>query len=353
MAYISDTHRQTAERVDAYLGDLLRRNAEEAKSLHPAYERLWLTMRDIVFAGGKRNRPYLTMLGYRLGNHTATDIIPVAAAQELLHIATLIHDDVIDRDTIRHGVQNINGAYESIYRPFVNPADGTHYAHSASILAGDLLLTAAHRAIITSDFEPSDQQIALDLLDKSIFEVIGGELIDVEASFITGNDYDSLTIAEHKTASYSIAGPLLTGARLAHASEETITQLAAYANAIGIAFQIQDDLLGLFGDEAVTGKSTTSDIREGKRTYIVEQFQAGASPDDMAVFESAFRNEHASDEAVEELKSRMKRSPAYQTTLQAIDTYVLHAKRALNDLKDSQSKRELIVLTERLSRRTH
>lgn len=350
---MSDAHQSAATKAETYLHELFLHASSSAHDIHPAYGRLWEEMGQVMFAGGKRFRPYLTVLGYQLGPENAVDIIPVAAAQELLHVATLMHDDIIDRDDTRHSQPNMNGRYKTIYGSYVSPGEVTHYAYSAGILAGDLLITAAHRAIVTSDFSAADKEVALDLLNTSLFEVIGGELLDVEAAFMTDQSYEALTIYEHKTAAYSLVGPLLTGARLSHASDETCNYLSTYAFNLGIAFQIQDDLLGLFGDESVTGKPTTSDIREGKKTFIMELFEKCATKDDFTLLDAALGKRAASDSDIERLKERIRSSSAYKEATTTIGIYSQNARRALEPLEESPTKQELLLLIDKLTNRTY
>jgi len=148
-------------------------------------------------------------------------------------------------------------------------------------------------------------------------------------------------------------GPLLTGARLSHASDETCNYLSTYAFNLGIAFQIQDDLLGLFGDESITGKPSTSDIREGKKTFIMESFEKCATKDDFTLLDAALGKRAASDSDIERLKERIRSSSAYNEAVTTIGIYSQNARRALEPLEESPTKQELLLLIDKLTNRTY
>ncbi len=239
---------------------------------NPSARQLWETLETVIAAGGKRIRPYLVLLAYQLcGGQSTEAVIPIATAWEFMHCSLLIHDDIIDRDFTRHGQPNASGMYKSLYKELhIAEPDLSHYANSAALLVGDLSLSAAYQLINSSSVPASSKLEANRLLGEALSTVAGGELADTESVMLPVDVVDALQIADHKTASYSLIGPLQTGASLAGASETVLQQLADFGRAVGIAFQLRDDLLGVFGDDAKTGKPTISDIREGKRTLLLQ-----------------------------------------------------------------------------------
>lgn len=335
MEYISDLHRYSAEATNKTLASFFQESIAEAEKISSNYSKLWRHMETVVMHGGKRLRPYLAIVGF--GQYDEASIqktVPFAAALELLHAALLMHDDVIDRDDIRHGADNLNGLYKKEYVSVAQP-DRTHYAHSAAILAGDLLISAAHRLIIANTTDPEDQVVALAQLYQSNFEVAGGQLMDVEATFLEQEELRALPIATHKTASYSFIGPLLTGARLAHAPKKQIDTLRTFGLNLGIAYQLQDDVLGVFGDASVTGKSTVNDIREAKHTYLIEQYIA-SNQVDTQLLKSVFGNADASDAEIARFKQSLQDSGARTQTEEAIKSYIEKAQSALDGLDHDQ-----------------
>ena len=271
--------------VDATLARLFEEHERTAQATDSRYGRLWTTIREIGLAGGKRIRPYLTVVAYRGFGGMNPAIIEIAAAQELLHLSLLFHDDIMDHDYVRHGVPNIAGRYLEHYK---GQPDVHHLADSAAILAGDLLLGLAYETVGNSEFAPEVRARALRALGRAVHEVAGGQLLDMEAAGLGGAAEESLKIARLKTASYSFVGPLVMGAILAGASDQDLATLEVLGTALGVGFQLADDLIGLFGDAREAGKPVISDLREGKSTYLIRQAFAMCSPADRTWLESAW-----------------------------------------------------------------
>lgn len=320
---------------------------DSSKKVSPSYERLWNSLYELMKSGGKRFRPKITLLAYELFGGTKTEnITPIAAAQELLHFSLLIHDDIIDRDYIRHSVPNIAGRYMVFYQKHLTTEQElVHFSHSAALLGGDLMLAGAYQLVAKSNLPDEQKQIAHDQLSKGLFDVAGGELLDTETSFLPYTPGDALNIALYKTAGYSFVTPLLTGAKLAHIMPGQEEYLTEYAEAIGIAYQLVDDLLGVFGDEDVTGKSVLGDIREGKQTFLIEKSMEGMSTEDKILFNQAFANPHATREAVHQVKELLVTTGGKQRTEDAIAFYRKKAHDAVAKLQlDAQSEEKLIEL---------
>ena len=217
---------------------------------------LWTDLADAI--GGKLMRPRLAVTAYLgLGGQDSAAIAPVAAAVEVLHTAMLVHDDLLDHDEVRRGRPNVAGAAR------------THHAASG-----------------LDDRAVEDQVLAAGLLAEGIETTVIGELLDVAASLSSPRDVDALAVAELKTAAYSGSLPLVVGAILAGADEERVAQLDAVGSALGVAFQLTDDELGVFGDPAVTGKSVVSDLREGKRTELLRRAYAMTDESGCAVLDT-------------------------------------------------------------------
>ncbi len=173
------------QQVNDYLLDFCRLESRKAVALHPNYMRLWEAISDHIERGGKRLRPYLVAMTYEaFGGSDRKSIIQVAAAWELIHVAMLMHDDIIDRDYVRHGHPNVAGNYLEYYESIPDEASRRHHANSSALLAGDLLISAAYSLLINSRFSSAQNLEACRHLHEAIFTVVGGELLDVEASII-------------------------------------------------------------------------------------------------------------------------------------------------------------------------
>lgn len=245
------------------------------------HRRLWTAVSEAL-RGGKRLRPHLLLVAHKgLGGTRTAGAARTAAAIELLHTAFVIHDDVIDGDHLRRGRLNVSGAFAGEARegdlpePFVQ-----RYADAAGVLAGDLALMTATRMIATCGAEQEIIGRLLDLLDEAVHTSATGELTDVR--FGLGLETDpvvdaTLHVATLKTASYSFELPLRAAAVLADAPPSVDAALGEIGHCLGVGFQLLDDLLGVFGDESRTGKSTLSDLREGKATALIAHARSTAS----------------------------------------------------------------------------
>ncbi len=330
--------------ADEYIQSFCQHRSLEAAELGPTYVRLWQSIESLILAGGKRLRPYMVLATYQAYKSEAvlSDILPAAVSQELIHMAMLIHDDIIDRDTIRYGVKNVAGQYDDHYKNIVSDdAERSHMSLSAALLAGDALITEAHRVLrkTIQSTELIDQ--AEEILDTAIFEVIGGELLDTEVAYLPKGSISPDIIARYKTASYSFVGPLTTGAVLAQAPEHDINTLKEFSIILGIGYQLRDDLIGTFGNEAVTGKSTTTDIREGKRTYLIEQFELLANIEQNKKFFSIFHNSTATTEQLEEAKQLLAETGAQKAVEVLIDTKKAEALQKIDVLSLSPEAKQM------------
>jgi geranylgeranyl diphosphate synthase type II len=258
--------------VDAVLGRLFSLARKRAEPLGPEYVALWAEL-EANTLGGKRFRPRMVFAAYEaLGGRDLEAAANVGAAFELLHTALIVHDDVIDRDFVRRGVPNIAGAYRDRARAAGAAEDAAeHRGMSAAVIAGDLALFNAYRLVDRSGAGDVVRARLLEVMDDALFASAAGELIDVDFSVLPDVPRvdDILTMERLKTAVYSFECPLQAGAILAGASEQTVATLADFGREIGIAYQLVDDVLGVFGASEETGKTTIGDLREGKRTVLI------------------------------------------------------------------------------------
>lgn len=265
----------SSERVDEVsqrLTEFFRTQEKQAEAYGRQFVELWSAMRQSS-EGGKRFRPALVVGAYHAlgGDHDDAAVV-VATAFELLHAAFLLHDDVIDGDVVRRGRPNVAGAFSTrAFEQGLSAAAATHWGEASAILGGDLLIHAAQALVARLEIKHSIRIALLDLLEECMFVTAAGELADVAFSNAMETPVlpEVIAMAQWKTAHYSFQAPLQAGAVLAGASHETLAALGEYGRNVGIAFQLRDDLLGIFGTQELTGKSTTSDIREGKVTPLM------------------------------------------------------------------------------------
>ncbi|MEO6944719.1 MAG: polyprenyl synthetase family protein [Lacisediminihabitans sp.] len=258
--------------VAAHIAEFFEQKELQAAAYGRQYVHLWAALRGSS-DGGKRFRPALVVNAYRaFGGSNLDDAMVVAAAFELLHAAYLLHDDVIDGDTVRRGRPNVVGTFSSRAREQgLSSESAASWGESSAILGGDLLIHSAQAMVARLEIDHHIRTALLDLFEECMFITAAGELADVAYSTTVEIPVLSqvVSMAQWKTAHYSFQAPLQAGAILAEASAEALAVLGNYGRNVGIAFQLRDDILGIFGSPEITGKSTMGDIREGKITPLM------------------------------------------------------------------------------------
>lgn len=261
-----------ARQVETLLEHVLDDALSRAALFGPRYVLLWSEIARSV-RGGKRFRSALVIRTHdALGGDQPAAATTAACAFELLHTAFLIHDDLIDGDSMRRGRPNLSATMRAEAVHAGNGEEASQrWSDATAVLAGDLALSQAHRMMAAADLPFERRTALLDLLDETLMVSAGGELADTAfgLGLETPSLEDSLLVAESKTAMYSFRAPLRAGALLAGAGPEVVRSLDETGRLLGRAFQLVDDLLGVFAPEAETGKSNLSDLREGKRTPLI------------------------------------------------------------------------------------
>ena len=323
---------QVNDLLDAHF----KKRTSQAEIIAPEYVRLWQTIHQTALAGGKRLRPYLLCLSYTMcGGRDTKLTIRVGTALELLHVCMLIHDDIIDREQVRHGQPNVAGFYRKHYAKLSDDNVTTnHLADSAALLAGDLLLSDCYRFLLETDLPSTVATAVFAQLDEAIFAVAGGQLLDTESPLHAAEDFDSLAVINFKTSIYSFAKPLVIGAILAGTDEETVDDLEAAGSNLGMAFQLTDDLLGVFGNEQQTGKSTMGDLREAKRTLLLQMTYQKAALNQQQTVTDILENHRTDPEKLAKIKQIMIDCGAKAAVESMAEDCVAQAKRFISKLQD-------------------
>ncbi|MDJ0381978.1 polyprenyl synthetase family protein [Streptomyces sp. G-G2] len=230
---------------------------------------------SFTLSGGSRIRPQFLWWALRAcgggDTHTAA-ALRVAAALELIQTCALIHDDVMDQSAVRRGRPSFHRQLACQYPTAASPRGSgpSSFATSAAVLAGDLALARADDLVAGADLDPAVRTDVLRIWRAMRTEMVAGQYLDLRGQATTSRSAaQAIRTVCLKTARYTVEQPLALGAALAGADEATSTALTAAGRCAGIAFQLRDDLLGVFGDPAVTGKPSGDDIRSGKATYLV------------------------------------------------------------------------------------
>jgi len=258
-----------AAAIDRFLTNFFQQKTREARKITPVAAEMWRKLQKFI-AGGKRIRGGLVKLGYEcFGGKNQKAVLPLSAAIEITHLGLLIHDDLIDQDDFRHHQPTIHRQYEAEHQQKDYPGDPFHYGQSLAIVVADLAYYAAISLIATADFGEEKKNKVLNEFSHYIVKTIYGQALDVDLGYHSRiSEEEVLLIHQLKTAQYTFVGPLRLGGILAGAKANDLRRLEKYSFPVGIAFQLQDDILGVFGDEEKLGKPVGSDIKEGKNTLL-------------------------------------------------------------------------------------
>ncbi len=273
--------------MQAALDDFLDEQAAGLAPLGDDAERLLAEARGVV-TGGKRFRAAFCWWGHLAVAPPADEaaLVRACAALELLHASALVHDDLMDASDTRRGRPASHRGFEGAHRGARWRGDPEQYGAAAAILLGDLLLSWSDELLRRCGLPLAQVAPALEVFDRCRSEVIAGQFLDVSVQARGRADVDTaMTVLRYKSAKYSVERPLHVGAALAGADAATLAALTAFGLPLGEAFQLRDDLLGVFGDPATTGKPAGDDLVEGKRTVLVALALDGASPEDAALLD--------------------------------------------------------------------
>ncbi|MCJ0873239.1 polyprenyl synthetase family protein [Streptomyces sp. AP-93] len=239
-----------------------------------------------VLSGGKRVRPLFCLLGWYAAGRSGPapgPVLGVAASLEMFHAFALIHDDVMDASATRRGAPALHRVLAARHAEGLREGRAEQMGVGAAVLIGDLALAWSDELVHTAGLTPQRLAAVLALVDTMRTEVMAGQYLDVTGTGRLSGDLErALTIARYKTAKYTCERPLHIGATLADADEGLLRACTAFSVPLGEAFQLRDDVLGVFGDPARTGKPVIDDLRDGKNTSLMALAVQRAEPRQLA-----------------------------------------------------------------------
>jgi len=284
-----------------------------------------------VLDGGKRLRPAFCFWGARAVGAVDSDaLVRAAASLELLQACALVHDDVLDRSATRRGQPSIHEQFATLHDVSGWQGDSAAFGEGVAILLGDLYLIWSDSMLATSGWDPAGLERARPIIDAMRTELMAGQYLDVIEQARGGGSVErALRVARFKAAKYTVERPLHLGAALAGAEAEAMLALSGYGIPLGEAFQLRDDLLGVFGDPERTGKPAGDDLREGKRTVLIALAVETADGAARSTIDRHLGNPDLDDQAVESLREIVTASGATTAVEQMIDERVDAALRAL------------------------
>lgn len=317
-------------RVALEVETLVSRHAEFFQDLNP--ELLFLTNSLCeMMNSGKRLRPAFAYWGYRAAGGTDNDeILKAATALEFLQACALIHDDVMDESDTRRGLPSSHRQFENLHSQNNWLGSAKQFGIGGAILLGDLCLSWADELLMTSGFPSQELTAAKNLYDVMRTELLAGQYLDLlEQAKSNASIENILQVITFKSAKYTIERPLHMGALLAGADSKTLQILSDYGLPLGIAFQLRDDVLGVFGDEKVTGKPAGDDLREGKRTVLVATALKNTSGADHELLKSSLGDKTLSFETISKLQSILTSSGAVDEVEKLIEKNRTSALQAI------------------------
>ncbi|MDR3559729.1 MAG: polyprenyl synthetase family protein [Candidatus Pacebacteria bacterium] len=319
---------------------------EQASKVDALAEEAVRMIADFTLAAGKRIRPALVYYGYlAAGGREVENIIEASIGIELAHTFLLIHDDIIDKDARRHGVSTLHERYKKIGRRLNFKKDAVHFGNSMAMLAGDMANAMANEIIFNSQFSPEVIVRALDKLQEIVYTIVPGEMLDlILETRGRATEVEVLRMYEGKTASYSFEGPLHLGSLMAGKENgNMLKDFSAYAYPVGKAFQIKDDIIGLFGSEKKIGKPVGSDIIEGKETLLVVKTRELGNRNQRAIIRKYLGKKDIKKPELEEFQMAVRESGSLDYAEKLADSFIQESLAVLDGINVRSTEAEVFL----------
>ncbi len=285
-------------------------------------------LKNFTMNGGKRIRPIMMIIGYGLFNNIDDKIIKASISIELAQSYLLIHDDIMDNSDMRRGMPSFHKSMESK----IGKEDGAKIAENIAISAGDLIDTYSHEALLSSGFDLKNLINADSEFSKIIEDTGKGQILDIYSSIDEEySEKNLLKLHYLKTARYTIQGPMLMGAYLA-GNTNYIENIKTFGRCAGIAFQLYDDVLGLFGNEKNTGKPIKGDVNDGKKTLLIIHAYENSDKINREFIDRCLRSGNVSDTDFEKIREIVNETGSYNYSKDKINEYNKSASEELNKI---------------------
>ncbi len=298
---------------------------------------LYEAAHHLIASGGKRLRAHLTIQCCEMLGGTRAGAMAAAAAIEMVHNFTLLHDDIMDNDAMRHGVK-------TVHKKFGMPV---------AILAGDVLFSGAFAHIASSVRDAQTKSRLLGALAPACVRVCEGQMMDIEMAARRGipTRAEYITMVEKKTSALFEAACAM-GAISARASARDERNVSKFGRSLGVAFQITDDIIGAMGDPGVSKKPVGNDLREGKKSLPILLALRAASGSDARAIRACFGNARASRASLARAVEAMRDSGAESAARRVASRHAAAARAALRPYADTPAARGMVTLIERIVERS-
>jgi geranylgeranyl diphosphate synthase type I len=352
-----------AHRVQEALSSFLAERSAQLGELGDELGAPVQALRELL-TGGKRLRPAFCYWGFRgAGGADCEGIVIAATSLELLQASALLHDDVMDDSDLRRGMPAAHRRFAALHRDSGWSGSADAFGVGAAILLGDLALAWCDEMLRGCGLPDEQVRRAYGVFDAMRTEVIGGQYLDLVVQAEGGRSRGggdggsvarAMRVIRFKTAKYSVERPLQLGGALAGARTELLAAYSAFGVPLGEAFQLRDDVLGVFGDPAETGKPAGDDLREGKRTVLVAKALETASPAQRELLDRRIGDRDLDEAGVAALRDVLVETGALKAVETMIDELTAQSRAALDatPLADDEARAALHALALASTQRT-
>ncbi|CAN2191213.1 IspA Geranylgeranyl pyrophosphate synthase [Candidatus Nanopelagicaceae bacterium] len=331
--------------IEEELSIFLNRESAYLNSISSDLSPVSDSLTSFLLDSGKRLRPLFAYAGFAAaGGSIEKSAIRAMAALELLQACALIHDDLMDGSDTRRGKPSIHRHFESVHVQDQLDGFAPQYGLSAAVLLGDLALVWSDQMLNTAGLTTEQFARVLPFYNEMRVELMAGQFLDIHEQ--TQKDTSvgrSMKIARYKSGKYTIERPLHLGAAMTSSSKEVTDALSAYGLPLGEAFQLRDDLLGVFGDPSVTGKPAGDDLREGKRTVLIAMTHERQSPAQLEICKKYFGKPDIDAEGVATLQEIIESTGARAELEATIDRLTDQALTAAQSQVFTDDGKALLV----------
>tara|TARA_R110002051_G_scaffold33917_3_gene75438 strand:+ start:10010 stop:11128 length:1119 start_codon:yes stop_codon:yes gene_type:complete len=367
---------QLVDLVQLKIDEFLNEKHNELRAIAPELTAL-TDVGGSLLAGGKRFRALFCYWGWQAvaglaspqdpfaddtESHDLTGVLLSASALELFHAAALVHDDIMDRSDTRRGAPSAHRRFESMHLDGGWSGNAEAYGEASALLLGDLLLGWSDELLgrgLATLPRPSALAARKEFMTMRT-EVMAGQFLDIhdESAWASYPESEALDRAQrvliYKSAKYSVEAPLALGASLGAGTEAQLSSLRAFGLPLGVAFQLRDDVLGVFGDPEVTGKPAGDDLREGKRTAIIAIARQKLSTSANSILDELLGDPDLSDEQVNMIRSTLTESGAVDQVERVISRNLERACEAIESANLAPTARaQLLQLATAATTRSH
>ena len=335
-------------RVHKVLEDFLSRQVEVLESVSPDCAPMVESVAALMH-GGKRLRPAFCYWAWRgAGGADCPQIVGAATSLEFFQAAALIHDDVMDDSDTRRGMPAVHRRFATLHRAAGWTGDGERFGLAGAVLVGDLCLVWSDELFAASGLPPQQLARGRAMFARMRSELMGGQYLDMLEQAVAAQRREGAVerarqVIRYKSAKYTIEHPLLIGGLLAGADDDLLAAYSAYGLPLGEAFQLRDDVLGVFGDPEQTGKPAADDLREGKRTMLIAKALERATPAEAAIVQRLLGDPALDAAGVAALREVFRTTGALDAVEQLIAELVVEARAALVGVPMVEPARQVLL----------